>query len=719
MSLIRGQNEESPQTEEKQVGIMKGFAKVIVKARVLILIVATLLLIPSAVGYLKTRVNYDILSYLPKDIETMKGQDILEDEFGTGAFSMVVVEDMPLTDVAKLKEKISEVDHVKTVIWYDSVADLSVPVEILPDDIREAFINGDATMMMVMFDTTMSSDETMEAIGKMREVTNDQCLISGMSAIVTDTKNLADKEEPIYVLIAVVLSAVVLSLTMDSFLIPVFFLASIGMAIFYNLGTNIFMGQVSYVTKALAAVLQLGVTMDYSIFLWHSYQENRDKTDDKEDAMANAIAETFSSVVGSSITTVAGFIALCFMSFTLGLDLGIVMAKGVIFGVVGCVTILPSMILIFEKAIEKTRHKPIIPKFRISKFTVKAYIPILICFALLWIPAIIGYKNTEVYYNLDSTLPDYLPSIQANKKLDELFHTSTTHIILADASLDGKTIRKMTDEIKKVDGVKSVIGESTVVGGSIPEYMIPEDLMADVKNEKWQLIIISSEYKVASPEVNKQCDKINEIVKDYDPKGMLIGEAPCTEDLITITNKDFNTVNTVSIGVIFIIIFFVFKSISLPFILVLTIEFAIFVNMGIPYYTGTTIPFIASIVIGTIQLGSTVDYAILMTTRYGRERASGKSKKEAILSAHEASVQSIFVSAMSFFAATFGVGLYSDIDMISSLCNLMARGAIISMITVMLVLPALYMVFDKLIGYTSFHFFKEKKQPVLAKEGAQ
>ena len=719
MALIRGQNEESPQTEEKQVGIMKGFAKVIVKARVLILIVATLLLIPSAVGYLKTRVNYDILSYLPKDIETMKGQDILEDEFGTGAFSMVVVEDMPLKDVAKLKEKISEVDHVKTVIWYDSVADLSVPVEILPDDIREAFINGDATMMMVMFDTTMSSDETMEAIGKMREVTNDQCLISGMSAIVTDTKNLADKEEPIYVLIAVVLSAVVLSLTMDSFLIPVFFLASIGMAILYNMGTNIFMGQVSYVTKALAAVLQLGVTMDYSIFLWHSYQENRDKTDDKEDAMANAIAETFSSVVGSSITTVAGFIALCFMSFTLGLDLGIVMAKGVIFGVVGCVTILPSMILIFEKAIEKTRHKPIIPKFRISKFTVKAYIPILICFALLWIPAIIGYKNTEVYYNLDSTLPDYLPSIQANKKLDELFHTSTTHIILADASLDGKTIRKMTDEIKKVDGVKSVIGESTVVGGSIPEYMIPEDLMADVKNEKWQLIIISSEYKVASPEVNKQCDKINEIVKDYDPKGMLIGEAPCTEDLITITNKDFNTVNTVSIGVIFIIIFFVFKSISLPFILVLTIEFAIFVNMGIPYYTGTTIPFIASIVIGTIQLGSTVDYAILMTTRYGRERASGKSKKEAVLSAHEASVQSIFVSAMSFFAATFGVGIYSDIDMISSLCNLMARGAIISMITVMLVLPALYMVFDKLIGYTSFHFFKEKKQPVLAKEGAQ
>ena len=717
--IIRGQNEDSPQTEEKQVGIMKGFAKVIVKARVLILIVATLLLIPSAFGYLKTRVNYDILSYLPKDIETMKGQDILEDEFGTGAFSMVVVEDMPLKDVAKLKEKISEVDHVKTVIWYDSVADLSVPVEILPDDIREAFINGDATMMMVMFDTTMSSDETMEAIGKMREVTNDQCLISGMSAIVTDTKNLADKEEPIYVLIAVVLSAVVLSLTMDSFLIPVFFLASIGMAILYNMGTNIFMGQVSYVTKALAAVLQLGVTMDYSIFLWHSYQENRDKTDDKEEAMANAIAETFSSVVGSSITTVAGFIALCFMSFTLGFDLGIVMAKGVIFGVIGCVTILPSMILIFEKAIEKTRHKPIVPKFRISGFTVKAYIPILICFALLWIPAVFGYKNTEVYYNLDSTLPDYLPSIQANKRLDELFHTSTTHIILADASLDGKTIRRMTDEIKKVDGVKSVIGESTVVGGSIPEYMIPEDLMADVKNEKWQLIIISSEYKVASPEVNEQCDKINEIVKEYDPKGMLIGEAPCTEDLITITNKDFNTVNTVSIGVIFIIIFFVFKSISLPFILVLTIEFAIFVNMGLPYYTGTTIPFIASIVIGTIQLGSTVDYAILMTTRYGRERASGKSKKEAVLSAHEASVQSIFVSAMSFFAATFGVGLYSDIDMISSLCNLMARGAIISMITVMLVLPALYMVFDKLIGYTSFHFFKEKKQPVLAKEGAQ
>ena len=685
---------------------MKAFSKGIVKMRYIILIAAIALLIPSAIGYFNTRVNYDILSYLPKDIETMKGQDILAEDFGTGAFSMCVVQGMELKDVAKLKEKIEGVDNVKEVIWYDSFMDLSIPVDILPDELKDAFINGDATLMVVLFDTTMSSDETMEAITQIRKVTDRQAFISGMSAVVTDTRDLSDSETPIYVAIAVVLSALVLSLTMDSFLVPLFFLLSIGMAVVYNLGSNIFLGQISYITKALAAVLQLGVTMDYSIFLWHSYKEEQLRTGgDKKEAMANAITATFTSVIGSSVTTVAGFIALCFMSFTLGLDMGVVMAKGVVFGVICCVTVLPSMILIFDRAIEKTSHKPLLPDLGvISEWVTKHYVIFAILFVIIWIPAIIGYKNTEVYYNLDSTLPETLDSIVADKKLEETFEMNATHVLLADSTLDDKSMREMLDEIKNTAGVKSVIGLDSFVGPMIPKDFIPSDIKEKLDNGTYQMIMIMSEYKVATDEVNRQVDEINTIIDKYDRTAMLIGEAPCTKDLITITDKDFKTVSAVSIGAIFLIILVVFKSVSLPILLVAVIEFGIFINLGIPYYTGTKLPFIASIVIGTIQLGATVDYAILMTNRYKNERYSGADKKEAILKAHRTSIQSVFVSALSFFAATFGVGLYSNIDMISSLCSLMARGALISMTVVIFVLPSVFMIFDGLIIRTSKGF---------------
>lgn len=690
---------------------MKKISKGIVKSRYFIFILSLILLVPAFFGYINTRVNYDILSYLPKDIETMIGQDILSEEFGTGAFSMIVVEDLPYKDVSKLKEKIEDVDHVKKVLWYDSFVDISIPIELLPTNLKDAFDSGDATMMVVMYDTTMSADETMDAIERIRDVTASQCFISGMSAVVTDTKNLSGKETPIYVVLAVILCSIILSLTMDSYLIPVFFLLSIGIAIVYNLGTNIFMGQISYITKALAAVLQLGVTLDYSIFLWHSYEEEQQKTNgDKHEAMANAITATFSSVVGSSVTTIAGFIALCFMSFTLGLDLGIVMAKGVLLGVVGCVTILPSMILIFDKVLEKSKHKPFIPQLRISKFVAKHYLLIAILFVALWIPAVYGYQRTQVYYNLDSTLPETLDCIQANMKLNENFNMNTMHMVLFDTSIPTTEKAKMANEMKEVDGVKAVLGIDALVGPLIPDEMIPDNLKSELINSGYELMMITSEYKVASDEVNMQCDALEKIVKKYDTKGMLIGEAPCTRDLIKITDKDFKTVSIVSIGVIFLIIAVVFKSISLPFILVLTIEFAIYVNMGLPYYIGSVIPFIASIVIGTIQLGSTVDYAILMTNRYKVERNGGLNKQEAVTIAHQSSIQSIMVSALSFFAATFGVGVYSDIDMISQLCTLMARGAIISMFTVLLVLPAMLIIFDKMICMTSIGIGPKSKK---------
>ena len=693
---------------------VKKFSTGIVKCRFLILIVSIALLIPSAIGYLNTRVNYDILSYLPKNIETMIGQKILEDDFGTGAFSMCVVDGMEFKDVAKLKEKIESVDHVKKVIWYDSFADLSIPVEMLPDDLKETFVKDDATLMAVVFDTTMSSDETMEAIENIRQVTQKQCYISGMSAVITDTKNLSNRETPIYVMIAVILSTIVLSLTMDSFLVPVFFLLSIGFAIIYNLGTNIFLGQISYITKALSAVLQLGVTMDYSIFLWHSYKEKQEESNkDKKEAMALAIQSTISSVIGSSITTVAGFVALCFMSFTLGMDLGVVMAKGVIFGVICCVTVLPAMVLIFDKAIEKTSHKVIIPNInKISNFVIKHYKIIAVLFILVWIPAIYGYTHTQVYYNLDETLPKDLDSIVANQKLNDTFDMNATHILLTDSSMSEKDVSNMIKEINNVDGVKTTIGLDAFVGPTIPRQLIPTTFTEMLENDKYQMMLINSKYKVASDEVNNQVDNLNAIIKRYDPNGMLVGEAPCTKDLIRITDKDFKVVSAVSIGAIFIIIALVFKSASLPIILVTVIEFAIFINMGIPCYTGTKTPFIASIVIGTIQLGATVDYAILMTNRYKTERFAGKTKVEAITIAHKTSVQSVLISALSFFAATFGVGLYSNIDMISSLCSLMARGAIISMIVVIFILPSTFMICDKLICYTSIGFINKETKTV-------
>ena len=689
---------------------MVNFGKKVVKYRVLILILGVLLLIPSVFGYLNTRVNYDVLTYLPDNIETMKGQDILVNDFGTGAFSMFIVDGMEEKDVAELKEKIEKVDHVANVIWYDSIADISVPMSMLPDDIYDVFNSDTGTMMAIFFDEGTSSDGTMDAIAQIRKIAGKQCFLSGMSAVVTDTKNLAEKETPVYVLIAVILAVIVLGLTMESFFVPLLFMLSIGMAIIYNLGSNYFMGEISYITKALAAVLQLGVTLDYSIFLMHSYEEQQVRYDgDKNRAMAHAISQTFSSVMGSSITTIAGFIALCFMSFTLGLDIGIVMVKGVIFGVIACVTILPSMILCCDKIIEKTKHKPFLPDIgRISDKVTKRYLVYVVLFLLFLFPAIYGNNHTAVYYNLDETLPKDLPSIIANEKLKEDYDMNTTHMILVGSSVSSTDVNKMIKEMDKVDGVKWALGLDSLVGPSVPSDMIPESVSSMLKNDKYQLLLVNSEYKVASDEVNAQIKTLNKILHKYDKTGMLIGEGPLTADLIDITDQDFKTVSAVSIGIIFVIILVLFKSISLPVILVGVIEFAIFVNMGIPYYTGTKLPFVASIVIGTIQLGSTVDYAILMTTRYKRERNHGANKHDAITTAHRVSAQSIMVSALSFFAATIGVGLYSNIDMISSLCILMARGALISMVVVIFVLPSMFMVFDKVIVKTSKGFLPKE-----------
>ncbi len=688
---------------------MLNIGRKIVKYRIPIFILSILLLIPAGWGYLHTRVNYDILSYLPDSIETMQGQDILAEEFGTGAYSMFICKGMEDRDVASLKKEIEEVPNVEKVVWYDSFMDLSVPMEMLPEKVRKVFNTEDSTMMFIIFRTTTSADETMDAIREIRKIAGKQCFLSGMSAIVTDTKELADQEVIIYVVIAAILSAIVLALTMDSFFIPVVFLLSIGMAIIYNLGTNAIKGEISYITQALAAVLQLGVTMDYSIFLWHSYQEQQGFYEDKKEAMAHAVERTMKSVVGSSMTTVAGFVALCFMSFTLGLDLGIVMVKGVVLGVICCVTILPSMIMIFDSILTKTKHRPLLPDMaRISDFITRHYRMFVFLLLILIVPAAYCQKNASVYYNLDETLPEDLPSIQANKILQEDFQMGAMHMLLIDSDLPGKQIREMAEEMEQVDGVKAVLGLETVLGSRIPKSMIPESIREILEDENYELMLIDNEYKVASDEVNEQIDSLNKILKKYDPNGMLVGEAPCTKDLITITDNDFRVVNAVSILAVFVIIFFVFRSVSLPVILVAVIEFAIFINLGIPYLTGTKLPFIASIVIGTIQLGSTVDYAILMTSRYETERSQGKSKQEAIRTAHRVSIKSVVVSALSFFAATFGVGMYSGIDMISSLCTLMARGAIISMIVVLCVLPSMFMVFDKVICKTSKNFRRSK-----------
>jgi hypothetical protein len=685
---------------------MISFGKFVAKHKSIILAISVLLLIPAAFGYINTRVNYDVLTYLPKDIETMQGQDILVDQFGCGAFSMVIVDGMENKDVAKLKAKIEEVDHVAKVFWYDSILDLDVPVELLPEEVVDAFNSENSTMMVVIFDEGTSSDGTMDAITSIRKLANEQVFVSGMSAIVTDTKELSEKETPVYVLIAVILSIIVLGISMPSPLIPVFFLLSIGMAIVYNLGSNIFFGEISYVTKALSAVLQLGVTMDYSIFLLHSYEENQERfPGDKNRAMAHAISNTITSVVSSSVTTVAGFIALCFMSFTLGKDIGIVMAKGVVFGVITCVTVLPALLLTFDGVLEKTRHRDFIPSLDgISDWITKHYPIFLVLFLVILFPALYGYQNTGVYYKLDSSLPKTLPSIIANDKLSEEYDMNTNHMLLIKKDVSDKEIRAMLKKIEKVDGVRAVLGIESLVGSAIPKEMLPGELTDMLESDEYELVLITSEYEVASDEVNNQLSEIETIVKTVSEGSMLVGEAPLTKDLIDITAVDFKNVSIVSIGVIFLIILFTFKSISIPVILVATIEFAIFINMGIPYYTNTTLPFVASIVIGTIQLGSTVDYAILMTTRYKKERNKGASKKEAIQIAHRTSMKSVIVSALSFFAATFGVGVYSNIDMISSLCTLMSRGALISMVVVLCVLPSMFMIFDGIICRTSIGF---------------
>lgn len=690
------------------------FSRAVVKYRVLILVLAVLLLVPSVIGMINVRINYDMLDYLPSDMDTVIGQNKLLEEFGKGAFSLIIVEDMPEKDVAKLTEKIKAVDHVETVLWYNSIADMSIPMEIIPEELYSEFNRENSTMMAVFFDSATSADDTMNAIREIRSVAGKQCFVSGMSALVTDLKDLCEKEEPIYVGIAVVLALLAMMLFLDGWLVPFVFLASIGIMVVINLGTNYFLGEISYITKALSAVLQLAVTMDYSIFLWHSYNEKRERFDDNKEAMAHAINETLTSVIGSSVTTVAGFAALCFMSFTLGRDLGIVMAKGVVLGVLGCVTVLPAMVLLLDKPLQRTKHKSIIPDMNKVASGVTKKFPIFLCvFALLIAPAFYGYKksNSEVYYDMGQCLPEDMEYVIANSKLSEDFNIASTHMVLVDSSLPGKSIRSMIKEMEKVDGVKYVLGLESVVGSAVPEEIIPESILSILKSDKWELLLINSEYKVASDAVNDQITELNGIIKKYDPSAMLIGEAPCMKDMIETTDRDFRVVNAVSIVAIFLIIAIVEKSISLPFVLISVIELAIFINLGIPHYAGQSLPFIAPICISTIQLGATVDYAILMTTRYKAERISGKDKRTSVTTALATSIPSIIVSGMGLFAATFGVAIYSDIDIISSMCMLMARGAVISMLCVIFILPALLMLFDKLICATTLGMGKKKTQP--------
>lgn len=680
------------------------FAKAVVKRRIPILIITVALMIPAILGYVGTRVNYDMLDYLPATMDTVTGQKELMEEFGKGAFSFLIFEDMKPKDVAAVKEKIENVEHVETVLWYDSLADLSVPMELLPEKVYNAFNAGNSTMMAVFFDSATSADVTMDAIREIRSIAGKQCYVSGMSALVTDLKDLCEKEEPIYVGLAVALALAAMLLLLDSWLVPFVFLASIGMMILLNLGSNYFLGEISYITKALSAVLQLAVTMDYSIFLWHSYNEQLGNYDDKKDAMAVAIHETLTSVVGSSITTVAGFIALCFMSFTMGRDLGIVMAKGVVLGVIGCVTVLPSLILIFDKPLQATKHKSLIPNAKgLANGIVKLFPAFLLLFALIVAPAYLGYSKTnkEVYYDMGECLPKDMAYVIANGKLHEEFDVASTHMLLIDSSLPAKQVREMTEEMEKVGGVKYVIGLESLLGSRVPEEFLPDSVISKLKSGKWELLLINSSYKVASNEVNTQINELNHILKKYDQGGLLIGEAPCMKDMIETTDHDFQVVNTVSILAIFVIIALVEKSLSLPFILISVIEVAIFINLGLPHYLGQSLPFIAPICISTIQLGATVDYAILMTTRYKTERIAGADKRAAVHTALFTSIPSIIVSGMGLFAATFGVALYSDIDIISSMCMLMARGACISVLMVIFILPALLMAFDRLICDTT------------------
>ena len=690
---------------------MLKFGKAVVKSRFLILIVAVLLLIPAGIGYIHTKVNYDILSYLPKEIDTMKGQGMLLEKFRTGAYSFVVVDGMDNKDLKKTADTISDIPHVKKVIWYGSVMDMNIPKEAMPEKAYKFIHNSDknADLMVILFDQGMAEDGTMKALDTMNTKLSKQCFVSGMASVINDTRNLSKKEVPIYVLIAVVLCLIVLMVTLDSAFVPFLFLISIGMAVVFNLGTNMIQGQISYVTQALAAVLQLGVTMDYSIFLWHSYEEQqRVFGQDNKDAMAHAISKTFLSIAGSSTTTIAGFIALCFMSFRIGLDLGVVMAKGVLFGLISCVTILPSLILVFDPIVRKTKHKVIMPDLgRTANWIVKHCYVFFVIFLILAVPAFYGQAHTKVYYDLAGKLPDSMKSKQANEKMNEDFKMGATSIIIADSSLSAEKSDKMISEIEDLKGIKLAMSVDSLTGPMIPSDVIPDDIRDELKSGDKQLMIVTSDYATATSKVNRQCTQIEKIIKKYDKSAMLIGEAPCTKDLVNITNSDFNRVNAVSIIIVFFIILISFRSISIPIILVAVIEFAIYINMGIPYYTHTTLPFIASIVIGTIQLGSTVDYAILMTNRYKTNRFNGVEKKEAITDALRGSISSIIASALTFFGATFGVAVYSDIDMISSLCNLMARGAIISMLVVIFLLPSMFMIFDKVIIHTSAGFINK------------
>ena len=684
--------------------------KWIAKHRILIVLIGILLLIPSVIGTIKTRINYDILSYLPESLETVKGQDVMVDEFGTGAFSMVVVEDMPLKDVQKLKNKFEEIEHVKKVLWYDDIADISVPTSMMPKDLKNIFFADDSTMMLVLFDNTTSSDEAMEAVTNMRAIADKQCFISGMSGVVTDIKNLCLQELPIYVAIAALFSFIVLEITGTSFVVPILFLLCIGISILYNMGTNIFLGEISYLTQALVAILQLGVTMDYSIFLLDSFEENKKRfPGDNNRAMGHAISNTFKSIVSSSITTVAGFAALCLMTFALGKNLGIVMAKGVIIGVICCVTLLPAIILIFDPLIEKTKHKPLIKNTnRLSGFIIRHYKIWLAVFCIGLLPAVYGNNHTKIYYNIDKSLPSTLDSNVANKKLEDTFDMSTMHIIMMDKNISNANKTTLMKDIEKVDGVKWAFGLNSVFGANVPASMIPKDVKDMLQSDEQELVFVCSKYSSATDESNSQIAAINDLVKKYDSNGMVIGEAPLMKDLQDVTDIDLVNVNVASVAAIFIIIMLVFKSISVPIILVAVIEFAINVNMAIPFFQGIELPFVASIVVGTIQLGATVDYAILMTSRYQKERRKGFDKKEAVMNAHKACALSIMTSGFSFFAATFGVAWYSKVDMIGAICTLLSRGALISMACVIFILPAMFIIFDKLICKTSIDFLGEK-----------
>lgn len=684
--------------------------KWIAKHRILIVLIGILLLIPSVIGTIKTRINYDILSYLPESLETVKGQDVMVDEFGTGAFSMVVVEDMPLKDVQKLKNKFEEIEHVKKVLWYDDIADISVPTSMMPKDLKDIFFADDSTMMLVLFDNTTSSDEAMEAVTNMRAIADKQCFISGMSGVVTDIKNLCLQELPIYVAIAALFSFIVLEITGTSFVVPILFLLCIGISILYNMGTNLFLGEISYLTQALVAILQLGVTMDYSIFLLDSFEENKKRfPGEKNRAMGHAISNTFKSIVSSSITTVAGFAALCLMTFALGKNLGIVMAKGVIIGVICCVTLLPAIILIFDPLIEKTKHKPLIKNTnRLSGFIIRHYKIWLAVFCIGLLPAVYGNNHTKIYYNIDKSLPSTLDSNVANKKLEDTFDMSTMHIIMMDKNISNANKTTLMKDIEKVDGVKWAFGLNSVFGANVPASMIPKDVKDMLQSDEQELVFVCSKYSSATDESNSQIAAINDLVKKYDSNGMVIGEAPLMKDLQDVTDIDLVNVNVASVAAIFIIIMLVFKSISVPIILVAVIEFAINVNMAIPFFQGIELPFVASIVVGTIQLGATVDYAILMTSRYQKERRKGFGKKEAVMNAHKACALSIMTSGFSFFAATFGVAWYSKVDMIGAICTLLSRGALISMACVIFILPAMFIIFDKLICKTSIDFLGEK-----------